>query len=248
MVHEWRDGKNPYPDDPGAESVSLFRTRSGSQAGDEHAGTVCNEIGNGSCRSKRIRFRRDAEIKTDAGYLERIRVRSYERMERPMGRASWKETKMADGDLRILRFNGENFFLSNFYFVEIEYKGEVYPTLEHAYQAAKTKSKTHRTAIQRLNYPGQAKRYGRWLKEQGLQREDWQEINLQLMEDLLRQKFGRKHISFLWKRLLNTGDLKLIEGNTWNDRFYGMHRDEDGKFRGKNHLGKLLMKIREDLK
>lgn len=36
------------------------------------------------------------------------------------------------------RFSGEYRFLSNFYLAEVELDGEVYPTVEHAFQAAKS--------------------------------------------------------------------------------------------------------------
>jgi len=145
---------------------------------------------------------------------------------------------------KITRFIGDHLFLSNFYFVEIEYKGDKYPSLEHAYQAAKFKSRRRREEIRRLSYPGQTKQYARKYKDEW--REDWFEVNLEIMESLLRQKFGKAHITCLWRRLVNTGDVKLIEGNTWGDGFWGMIRS-DGKLRGKNHLGKLLMKIRDEL-
>jgi len=40
--------------------------------------------------------------------------------------------------------------------------------------------------------------------------------------------------------LLQTGDEELIEGNKWGDRFWGVC-----KGKGKNNLGKILMKIRD---
>jgi ribA/ribD-fused uncharacterized protein len=148
---------------------------------------------------------------------------------------------------KITRFMGNELFLSNFYYVDIVYKGETYPTLEHAYQAAKTRSKRERRKIQNIKYPGHAKNYGKELKRRGLVREDWAEVNEKIMESLLRQKFGKQHISKLWIRLKNTGRKKLIEGNWWKDRFWGMEICKDTKLRGKNRLGKLLMKIRSEL-
>jgi hypothetical protein len=47
-------------------------------------------------------------------------------------------------------------------------------------------------------------------------------------------------------RLLNTGDEELVEGNTWNDTFWGCTRKTDGAWKGNNMLGKLLMEIREN--
>ena len=47
----------------------------------------------------------------------------------------------------------------------------------------------------------------------------------------------------LKEKLLATGDKILIEGNTWNDDFWGKCSDN-----GKNNLGIILMKIREEIK
>ena len=44
--------------------------------------------------------------------------------------------------------------------------------------------------------------------------------------------------------LLATGDAELQEGNTWNDTFWGVS-SKTGK--GKNTLGKILMKVRGEL-
>lgn len=59
------------------------------------------------------------------------------------------------------------------------------------------------------------------------------------MEDLLREKFQRKDLK---QKLLDTGDAELIEGNTWGDTYWGMVGNK-----GHNHLGRLLMKVREEI-
>lgn len=69
-------------------------------------------------------------------------------------------------------------------------------------------------------------------------RSDWEDIKLQIMEDLLVQKFAYPELK---EKLLQTGDQLLVEGNYWGDTFWGV----DNKKGGLNHLGKLLMKIRE---
>lgn len=61
------------------------------------------------------------------------------------------------------------------------------------------------------------------------------------MEELLRIKFSGID-PFLTRALLETGDAELIEGNTWNDTFWGVCNGE-----GENNLGRLLMKVREEL-
>ena len=47
----------------------------------------------------------------------------------------------------------------------------------------------------------------------------------------------------LGKLLLGTKDEELIEGNDWDDTFWGVCNGV-----GENHLGKTLMKIRDELK
>ena len=45
-----------------------------------------------------------------------------------------------------------------------------------------------------------------------------------------------------------TGDAELIEGNTWHDNYWGVCSCSKCNGRGKNRLGKLLMKVREELR
>lgn len=131
-------------------------------------------------------------------------------------------------------FSGPYRFLSNFYPSEIEYEGLVYPTVEHAFQAAKTVEHGARMYIARCQTPGDAKRAGRGLKL----REGWDDIRIAVMLELLLQKF--RPGSALAAQLAETGDAKLVEGNTWHDRFWGVC---DGE--GLNMLGILLMGVRE---
>lgn len=134
-------------------------------------------------------------------------------------------------------FHGDYEFLSNFYPSVVEYEGIVYPTVEHAYQAAKTLSQKDRIRISQLKYPGQAKKAGRTLHL----RDDWEQNKIRIMEYLLRKKFTGYHD--LSQKLFETGDKYLEETNYWNDTFWGVC---NGK--GSNVLGNLLMKIREDIK
>ncbi len=49
----------------------------------------------------------------------------------------------------------------------------------------------------------------------------------------------------LLSKLLATGDAELIEGNTWGDRVWGVDLYRGA---GENHLGKILMRIRDELR
>lgn len=138
-------------------------------------------------------------------------------------------------------FKGEYAFLSNFSTWDglIFYRNDLYPTVEHAYQAAKTTIPEEREAIRNAPTPGQAKRLGR----KCTLRLDWEDIKLVVMEQLLRIKFLNVKLA---EQLIATGDEELIEGNHWGDAFWG--RVQNGHGPGENHLGRLLMKIRADLR
>lgn len=139
-------------------------------------------------------------------------------------------------DLDICEFKGPYAFLSNFYPSEVEFDGIVYPTVEHAYQAAKTLNPEERTCIRDQPTPAEARRAGRRVA----MRENWDSIKLWIMAFLVQQKFSRHEM--LRKRLLSTGDRYLEEGNRHGDTFWGAVRG-----RGHNWLGKILMNVRGEL-
>ena len=137
----------------------------------------------------------------------------------------------------ISSFRDEYFFLSNFYPVEIKLDGIVYPNAEAAFQARKTLDVEERRNFSMLKNPVQAKRLGRKVKL----RDDWEEVKLDIMTEVVSQKFLQH--PHLIEMLLQTGDEELVEGNKWGDRFWGVC-----KGKGENHLGKILMKIRDTYK
>src|SRR5207249_3077045 len=138
---------------------------------------------------------------------------------------------------KIPEFQGEFRFLSNFFPAEVVYEGITYPTVEHAYQSAKTLDMNERKRIAALKTPAEAKTEGRKLKL----RDDWETAKFVVMEDCVRYKFT--HHDDLRAKLLATGDAVLEEGNTWGDRIWGVYQGQ-----GDNRLGKILMKIRTELR
>lgn len=137
--------------------------------------------------------------------------------------------------MAIKRFTGKYKFLSNFYPSTISFERELYPTVEHAFQAAKTFDTVSRARIRRAPTPAKAKRLGRRVPL----REGWNEARVPLMKELLRCKFED---SQLRDTLLATGDTPLEEGNNWGDRFWGVCEGQ-----GENMLGRLLMEVREEI-
>ena len=104
-------------------------------------------------------------------------------------------------------FVGEHRFLSNFFPVEIAYQGDVYPSIEHAYQAAKTSSKAERDKIREARTSGMAKRLGRRVTL----RPDWEAVKLSIMHTLVFQKFANNKV--LKAELLATGSHLLAPGH-----------------------------------
>jgi hypothetical protein len=132
-------------------------------------------------------------------------------------------------------FNGNYRFLSNFYPCTVEYEGITYPSNEHYYVAMKTTDLNLRREVANVSTPGQVKRFGRAMEI----RPDWDSVKLQVMEYGLRQKFSDPSLAQMLK---DTGDAQLVEGNTWGDTYWGICKGV-----GHNYLGKLLMKVREDI-
>jgi N-glycosidase YbiA len=139
----------------------------------------------------------------------------------------------------ITKFDGKHAFLSNFFPAEVEWEGHKFPTVEHAYQAAKTDNMVDKMAIQQAKTPGQAKRLGRAV----VLREGWDFDKVCVMKLLLRQKFANPELRAL---LLETSGEDLIEGNTWGDKFWGCVL-ENNLWVGENVLGRLLMQRREQI-
>lgn len=134
-------------------------------------------------------------------------------------------------------FDGKYAFLSNFYPSSVTDEDDItYPTVEHYFQAMKTLDKAQRFNMAIQSTPGKAKRLGRKCNL----RPDWESIKDSIIENALRKKFSDP---ILKKALLDTGDEYLEEGNTWGDQYWGVCNGT-----GKNKLGKLLMKLREEFK
>lgn len=130
-------------------------------------------------------------------------------------------------------FRGRYFFLSNFYMIDVYYKGKLFITSEHAYIYAKTGidynhlSPNHakiESAKDKVILP---KRY--------LLRE---------MENILIEKFKSEDL----KRELLSIKEPIIENNMWHDNYWGNCMCiKCENIKGENNLGKILEKIKNNL-
>jgi len=136
----------------------------------------------------------------------------------------------------INKFQRKNRWLSNFWKCHVYYEGIDYPSSEHAYQASKAYNLDDRELVAKARTPGDAKRMGKNLRI----RVGWDAIKIRIMKEIVLAKFTQN--VDLGKQLIETGDQELIEGNTWDDTFWGVCNGV-----GENHLGKILMEVRDRL-
>lgn len=137
--------------------------------------------------------------------------------------------------MKIDCFDGNYAFLSNFYNCMVEYDGLLYMNSEAAFQAAKTMDKKMRKVFTELS-PSSAKYLGRHVEL----RSDWEDVKDNIMYEIVYNKFSND--LDLRNLLHDTGDAELIEGNWWNDKYWGVCNGE-----GQNKLGKILMRVRDEL-
>ena len=132
-------------------------------------------------------------------------------------------------------FDGELSFLSNFYECSrsIVVDDIEFNNVESAYQYSKCYLPEDKERMSKITDPKVSKRLGKRIKV----RPDWNEVKLQIIEDLVHQKF---HDPFLLVMLHQTGNQNLEETNWWGDTFWGVCKGV-----GENHLGKILMKLRD---
>lgn len=127
--------------------------------------------------------------------------------------------------------------LSNMYDnnIVVEYEGLVYNSSEAAYQSAKTLDMKKRKLFTTTN-PILAKRMGGRL----IMRPDWDDIKLEVMYDVVRDKFYRN--IEMQEFLIKTFPKYIEENNYWGDTFWGVCDEE-----GENNLGRILMKVRDEI-
>lgn len=125
-------------------------------------------------------------------------------------------------------------FLRNGYKCSITFDGEIYPSVEHAYQASKTDLERHRDEIRDAATAKDAVDLGRSL----VLRRGWHLDKLAYMENFLRQKFSNEKLMEKMSQL----DDSPIEADMSSD-FWGT-----GDGAGQNVLGKILTKIKEEIK
>ena len=149
--------------------------------------------------------------------------------------------------IEITEFRGTTRFLSNFYRVPhgLRIADHTVPTVEHGYHMCKTmRSEWPRILAYSARQCGDLKRAAKGMK---LNPKATTPERLRMMKGLLKQKF--REGSDLAHQLLATKDALIVEGNYWHDNFWGdCTCQKCAKRKGENHMGRLLMQVRADLR
>ncbi|OGI91489.1 hypothetical protein A2933_01980 [Candidatus Nomurabacteria bacterium RIFCSPLOWO2_01_FULL_46_18] len=140
---------------------------------------------------------------------------------------------------QVLFWGGGFDCLSNFSAYKIKYKGDEWMTSEHAYQAAKF---TNKEIIEKIkNAPSAMDAFLLGRKFMTEYKKDWFDIRVEVMEDIVRAKLSQH--PYIQKKLLESGEREIIEASP-EDAFWGWGPNKDGE----NQMGKIWMKLREELK
>lgn len=139
-------------------------------------------------------------------------------------------------------FKDDYRWLSNFWDAPIVYNEVTYATNEHMYQLCKTQDPEEILSIFEAHTAGKAKRLGKTFTI----REDWDELKRGVMLKANILKFTQHPL--LAVKLLSTGNEELVEFNHWHDNYWGVCQCVDCEdIDGRNHLGKILMSVREHI-
>jgi ribA/ribD-fused uncharacterized protein len=133
-------------------------------------------------------------------------------------------------------YTPEYYVFNNFSPHAIEFRGELYPTAEHAYQAAKCTDAQGREEIRSCRSPLLAKELANG-KYRSARDPLWDQRKLLVVEEIIRAKL-EQHAEAR-QALIGSADLEIVEDSP-DDYFWGAGADGTGQ----NMLGKVWMKVR----
>lgn len=144
-----------------------------------------------------------------------------------------------DTDTQVFFYEQEFYPLSNFSSFQVEWKGIVFPTSEHAYHWEKFVNYPHlQEMILQCRSAHDAFESAQKLKS--FVRDNWDESKYSIMRHILWEKC--KQHKYVYKKLMETGTRELIE-DSWRDDQWGWGPDKNGQ----NLLGKVWMEIRKSI-
>ena len=135
----------------------------------------------------------------------------------------------------IYTFKGEYDFLNNRFGCSFVWDGIRFNNVEAAFQASKCVDKAERNLFSKLSVEKAAMKGGRITPSP-----EWEKHKLETMMSIQIAKFTQN--PSLMKRLIDTENCKIINGNNKQETYWGV---DLYSWKGENNLGKILMEIRE---
>lgn len=153
---------------------------------------------------------------------------------------SYRDNKLST-DGRIAGFYEREFYpFSNFSSFQVEWNDRLWPTSEHAYQAARYLD-TRPDFVECIAAMRSAhEAYSFMRQHRADERPNWASEKRDVMKDIVRHKLGQH--AYIQHKLLQTGAAQLVEDSPV-DSYWGW--GPDGK--GRNELGTIWMELRKEL-
>lgn len=137
-------------------------------------------------------------------------------------------------------YEREFYCFSNFSSFSVRWKGRLWPTSEHAYQASHFMN-DHSKLVEQIFRANSAHEAYKIAKNNvDKVPEDWENRKIKIMESICKNKLRQN--PYVMKKLLQTGNKKIVEDSPKDDFWgWGLNRH------GRNELGKVWMKLREEI-
>lgn len=142
---------------------------------------------------------------------------------------------------KIVGFYEREFYcFSNFSSFSVKWKGRLWQTSEHAYQASRFMSKSSKVVEKIFKARSADDAYRIAKKYIGNDFDKYRDKDLENMEDICRHKLNQN--PYIMHKLTQTGKKKIVEDSP-KDNFWGW----GPKRNGRNELGKIWMKLRDEV-
>ena len=137
-------------------------------------------------------------------------------------------------------YEREFYCFSNFSSFQVKWKGRLWPTSVHAYQAAHFFKTAPKLAEKIYKVKSAHEAYKLAKVNTDKASKDWEEKKVAIMEEIVGQKL--KQNPYVMHKLMQTGKRKIVEDSP-KDNFWGWGPKRDGR----NELGKIWMKLRKEI-
>ncbi len=138
-------------------------------------------------------------------------------------------------------YEREFYVFSNFSSFQVKWRGKLWQTSEHAYQAAHFFETAPELSEQIFKCSSAHEAYKIAKANADKAPQNWEEIKVDIMEDIVRCKLQQN--PYIMHKLLQTEDKLIVEDSPYDD-CWGWGKNKNGR----NELGKIWMKLRKELR